>query len=290
MIYIPLVTLFTVLILLISLHTIHASYLSPRIKLMTFSDAPNRDSENTYYERDCTASDISTIDPSDLAIHPNSTASEALHHMMKNGMSVYPDILSPDTSTRLRDYIIKRNSELTKEEAIPVIANENRWSFGIGVNDDPIVTEAVREVATNRLVRGGLEAIAGRNPALVEFTAISTAFGATDQFWHQDVLASGSALKYSRSFIPTYNLFISLQVRLSLTSRSTFTCVRIPYLGVLCFTTRTRLILYMLYLSIFISSPSPRIRQQRWAQHKYAPEHTSAHPCPKHYSPNMDSK
>lgn len=51
----------------------------------------------------------------------------------------------------------------------------------------------------------------GRNPAVTEFTAISTAYQAVDQGWHTDVLATGSSLNYAQSFAPTYNLFVALQ-------------------------------------------------------------------------------
>ena len=44
-------------------------------------------------------------------------------------------------------------------------------------------------------------------------TAITSAYGAADQFWHADCVSQGSTAKYVGSFVPSYSLFITLQVR-----------------------------------------------------------------------------
>lgn len=180
---------------------------------MTFDEDESKyQGENMYYGRECTADDLSTNDASDLYVDPNSKPKELFDHQMTHGTSIYPNVISDETAIELRDYILKRNEKLTDADSIGVIENENRWSFGIGVNDDPIVTKMLREFAMNKMLRSGLEGVAGRNPAIVELTAISVGPGAKDQFWHQDTLARGNALKYGRSFVPTYSFFIPLQV------------------------------------------------------------------------------
>jgi len=206
----PLIALFALLVFFISVQCVQKEYLSPQLKLMEFFNGRD-DKENTYYHRECDAADISTTHVEDLLIKENFSPEDCLDHMMVHGMSLYPDILTRDTASNLRDYILERIENLNPSEEISVIANENRWSFGIGANEDPIITKALNEIATNNVLRGALEKIAGRNPAVVEFTTITVGYGAGDQYWHHDVISEGSSLKYSKSFIPTYNLFIPLQ-------------------------------------------------------------------------------
>ena len=130
---------------------------------------------------------------------------------MTHGMSLYKNILTKDTSTKLRDWVLERNKSLKKDDEISVISNENRWSFYIGANEHPVVTKAIREVATHKVFRQALERIVGKDPAIIEMTAITSAYGAEDQFWHHDVVAEGSPAKFGRSFIPSYSLFMTLQ-------------------------------------------------------------------------------
>jgi len=155
---------------------------------------------------------MSTRNVADLLIPSNYTAEDCVHHMMVHGASMYPDLLSADTADELRRYVLKRNSELSDKDAISVIENEQRWSFGIGANDDPIVAKALREIATNSLLVSALDGIAGDDPAVIEMTAITSAYGAKAQFWHIDTVAEmGNDLKHARSFVPSYSLFIPLQ-------------------------------------------------------------------------------
>mmetsp|Transcript_5739 Transcript_5739/g.8615 ORF Transcript_5739/g.8615 Transcript_5739/m.8615 type:complete len:751 (+) Transcript_5739:3-2255(+) len=131
--------------------------------------------------------------------------------MMVHGASLYKNIISKETAKSLREYIVQRNKNLKPKEEIGVLENENRWSFGIGANDHPSVADALNEIGTHGMIRPALEKIAGVNPGLVEMTAITAAYGATDQFWHPDVISMGSPAKYARNFLPSYSLFITLQ-------------------------------------------------------------------------------
>ena len=125
---------------------------------------------------------------------------------------MYPDLLTADTAIKLRQFVLRRNDELTDKDAITVIENKQRWSFGIGANEDPSVAKALKEIATHPQLAPALEGIAGHDPAVIEMTAITSAYGAKDQFWHTDTVAQmGNDLKYSRSFVTSYSLFIPLQ-------------------------------------------------------------------------------
>ena len=206
----PLSILFLFYMLTISLEHIFNTYLEPQIHLMQWND-DRRSKEMTYYSRICDENDMTTFESDDLIIGKNFSTNDCVHHMMTHGMSLYPDILTSDTATNLRDYILRRNKALTEDDEIYVINNENRWSFGIGVNDDPIVAKALNELSTHPKFRPALEKIAGINPAVIELTAITSAYGAEDQNWHADVVEDGCASLYAKSFVPSYSLFIALQ-------------------------------------------------------------------------------
>jgi len=130
--------------------------------------------------------------------------------MMTHGMSLYKNILTKDTSTKSREWILERNDQRFSLE-ITHISNENRWSFFIGANEDPLVTKAIREVATHKVFHQTLERIVGKDPVMIEITAITSARGAEDQNWHHDIIADRSPAKFGRSFIPSYSLFMTLQ-------------------------------------------------------------------------------
>jgi len=94
---------------------------------------------------------------------------------------------------------------------IDVIEPENRWSFGMRVDQDPSVAKALKEVLSNDFLVEAIEKIAGPDPAVIEFTGITAAYGATTQRYHADVVPDGNAAKWGRSFVPSYSLFIPLQ-------------------------------------------------------------------------------
>jgi hypothetical protein len=53
----------------------------------------------------------------------------------------------------------------------------------VGVNDDQSVSDALKEISGNQILRNVLEKMIGLNPAVVEITAITAAFGADSQGW-----------------------------------------------------------------------------------------------------------
>jgi hypothetical protein len=205
-----LVLLFSSYVILVLLHKTRNELLEPQMKLMEWNKH-RMSQELTYYHRVCDHNDLTTLNVQDLLIGDNFTVQDCVHHQMIHGMSIFPNILNSNTSDTLRQYILERNAQLTRKDAIHVLSNTNRWSFGISVHDHPIIPTALEEIATHTVFRPALEQIVGKNPAVIEFTAITSAFGAEDQIWHADVLSSGSAARYAKSFIPSYSFFIPLQ-------------------------------------------------------------------------------
>jgi len=204
----PLFTVFALYLSTATLIKIHRLYLEPQIELLRWT--PQRAAnEVTYFHRVCHQNDQTAHDTADLVIDPtNTTVEERVDHMLKHGVSVYPDLLQPTTVTRLRDFVLNQN---LLEENFWVIENEHRHSFGIRVNQHPAVQTALEEILSNPTLVPALEGIVGPNPAIIEFTAITSTAGAKTQRYHQDVVPEGSAAKYGRTFVPSYSLFVPLQ-------------------------------------------------------------------------------
>jgi hypothetical protein len=183
------------------------TYLIPQYHALEFTGKRSR-LDNTYYTRVCDATDMTTRTGADLFLPENATPEEAYHHQLKHGFSVFRGILDAETSNNLRDYVISRNRHLKEEESIYVIEGDNRYSFGLGT-EEPSVRKAVKQLAVN--MGPYLEKILGPDPALIEMTAITSAYGAVKQWWHDDVLPTGSPVQFGRAFGPSYSVFIQLQ-------------------------------------------------------------------------------
>lgn len=204
----PLAGLFGCLVAVLILHRVHDEYLYKQITLMRFQ-YENRDyMEPMYYHRYCDGHDVSATSVSQLLVPENGTAQEYVAHQMTHGASLYPNLLSPETMHELREFIVEENK---KQKGFYVIQNEHRYSWGIDVNMHPAIKKYWKELASNEALVTGIQAIVGPDPAIIEFTAITSAFGAKDQHDHQDVVPPGSGAKFAHSFVPSYSLFIPLQ-------------------------------------------------------------------------------
>jgi len=190
-------------------HRLHTMYLGPQILALEWDDERSFD-ETTYYKRVCDASDQSAFLGEELFLSEDATPEEAYEHQLIHGMTVFPSVLTDETATNLRDFIISRNHNLTEAESIYVIEGDNRFSFGLGT-EEPSVAKAMTELATNERFKPALEKILGRNPALIEMTAITSTYGAVAQYWHDDVIATASAMQFGRAFGPSYSIFVQLQ-------------------------------------------------------------------------------
>mmetsp|Transcript_1779 Transcript_1779/g.2175 ORF Transcript_1779/g.2175 Transcript_1779/m.2175 type:complete len:985 (-) Transcript_1779:97-3051(-) len=202
-----------VLILLLSLCAKHMyfTFWDPVMTSVTWTK-DRKLTEYTSYLRECSASDISTTNIDDVIIDPSSTTpEEALHITNKHGMSIFQDVLTPETAANMRKWVMERNANLSDDDEIPLISQKQRWSFPIGADQDPSVPPVLREIANHALLQDTMDLVMGEDPALVEFTAITAAYGAGDQHWHADNDFTASQMHYARSFVPMYSLFIPLQ-------------------------------------------------------------------------------
>ena len=170
-------------------------YLIPLIQLQKF-DYPEQ--ALTYYHRVCTENDQTTYDVADLLVditNTNSSTNDANHEkidkavekMLFHGVTIIPNLISEPTATKLRDYIMEQNTNEHRDDIIGVIENDFRYSFGIRVDEHPIIAVALEEILfKNPALVAYLEAMMGSDPAVTEFTAISQDYGAVDQNWHED--------------------------------------------------------------------------------------------------------
>lgn len=175
------------------------------------------DHELTYYHRRCDHRDITTHDANDLLVDPNMTLKERQDIAMTHGAVVMKEILSHDTAVQLREYLETRHHQYNNDD-LKLPWDELFWdgdgmrlSLGLGPEDTDIVAKAIAEVGANRELKKTLEAIVGDDPAVVEVSTLSTMFDAEPQGIHTDSDYFASSVLYSRSFLHSYTMFISLQ-------------------------------------------------------------------------------
>mmetsp|Transcript_8393 Transcript_8393/g.20908 ORF Transcript_8393/g.20908 Transcript_8393/m.20908 type:complete len:877 (-) Transcript_8393:455-3085(-) len=208
MIDLPLAAMFLLWISTVLLLHLHDEYFDKQLQLMKFIEAGRDYRDTTYFHRVCTEQDITTTDVKDLIIPKSFSTQQCADHMLLHGASLYPNLLTQETASTLRQFIDEQNSV---QQGWFVINNENRYSWGIDINMHPALHTFWKELASNQQLVEALEKIVGPDPAVIEFTAITSSYGAEDQFDHSDVVSPGSAAKFGRSFVPSYSLFIPLQ-------------------------------------------------------------------------------
>lgn len=204
----PLLVVFTLYVGTVLLHKIHDEYMLPQLRLMRFIPDARDFTDTTYYHRRCDPDDVTATSVNDLVVPKNASTEDSMNHMLKHGVSVYPDLVSTETAWELRNFIAEENP---KHEGWYVIQNAHRYSWGIDVNMHPSLRKFWKELGSNKRLVNALTAIVGPDPAIIEFTAITAAYGAKDQHDHQDVVPPGSGAKFARTFVPSYSLFITLQ-------------------------------------------------------------------------------
>ena len=212
---VPLTLLFIALLASLSANHIYGAYYVPLMEALKWpgeAEPSRAETENTYYARHCTAADITTTSASDLIVPPDESVHDAALRTQKHGMTIFPKVVSDDHAATLRDYILERNDALTETDMdyIWLISGEDRWSFKLGA-DAPGAADALRDIATHPKLRPVLEELMGEEPALVELTAITSSYGAGDQWFHQDNDHSTCQMGNARSFVSMYSLFIPLQ-------------------------------------------------------------------------------
>lgn len=183
------------------------NYLEKQVEAATWDDVRDLN-DQTYYYRVCDASDISTQNATDLYLSPDASPHDAYQHQLLHGFTMFPHVLSRETATSLRDFVISKNHNLTKDEEIWLISNEHRWSFPLGVEEKSVVN-TIKEISHNQRLKETLELILGDDPAMIELTAITSTYGAGPQNFHHD--GRTSLGQYAQGVAHAYSIFIMLQ-------------------------------------------------------------------------------
>jgi len=160
----PIITLFTFLVATYLFQQVMHEYLEPQFALLQ----RKKPRDYTYYRRACTHRDISTNNTLDLVV---TDTQDAVEKTLTHGASIYPHLLSNETARELREYILEQNK--IRKTLHLAHKPENRSSYGFAPNGHPILRKSLNELLTNKRFRSSIEAIAGKDPAIVEFSHIT---------------------------------------------------------------------------------------------------------------------
>ena len=234
---VPLLFLFTFFLLMMGLQTMYDMYYVPLIHRAQRTNVQLLQ-EYTYYDRQCTAYDISTHNIQDLLLvvdddddvttqppdhhdvtitnHHHKKKKKIVHRtvqqMLQHGAVVIPHLLSINTTQSLRRYIVQKNARITQDEVYPMSQGYQRLSYGIDAAEHIHVSTAIQQIVHHPVLRPLLTELLGDDdPASAEITAIMNYYGATHQVWHQDTKQDGNAIKFARTYSHSYSLFVPLQ-------------------------------------------------------------------------------
>ena len=141
-----------------------------------------------------------TIDPLWVPRRENELAN-ALGIIDKHGVAFLQDLLTAEQAKVLRDYILLENLNPNRKRTF-VIQGENREHLTFGLDEDPIITDAVRSIVTSQPLRGILEEMLGLHAAMVELASITAYPGAAEQHWHKDASQGDRDVALFSLFIP----------------------------------------------------------------------------------------
>ena len=189
----------------------HELFLKNYLKSLTW-DQKRQDMEETMPAMVCESKDLTTSNSSDFSFDSNTELHTAVDTILQHGLGLFPDILSAEAASNLRDYVLFKNQYLANtQDELPVIEFTNRWSFAFDPTEDERIAPILHQIGSSPLLKHVLEELLGSNPAVVELSAITSAQGADHQFFHSDTNPEASAHMYGNSFSPMYSLLIPLQ-------------------------------------------------------------------------------
>jgi hypothetical protein len=133
-------------IIFVTLHFLtitHDRYIRP---YLTTVGAWNEDLQDNLYTYDLfTCNEVTAHDKESLVVNPD----ETLDHMLTHGAGIFTRLANEDLMFQVRDYILWRNERISITENIPVIEFNHRYSFGLDINEVPVLGEFLQQ-ATSR--------------------------------------------------------------------------------------------------------------------------------------------
>jgi hypothetical protein len=157
---------------------------------------------NEVENKKCSSGKVTTdrIDPL-LVPRRESELANALRIIHKHGVAFLEDLLTVEQAKALREYILLENLNPKRERAY-VSAGENREHLTFGLDENPIITDAVQSIVTSQPLRGVLEKMLGLDAAMVELASITAYPGAKEQDWHEDASQGDRDVALFSLFIP----------------------------------------------------------------------------------------
>ena len=131
----------------------------------------NRD-DLTYYPRHCDQNDVTAYTFDDIQ------GEDTTEIIMEHGVAGIPQILSRETSTRLRNLLIEKNEKKSDDEEFQLHEPDNRWSFRIDPNDsksdsEGVLKGALKDIAEHDVLKKTLEDVLGPDPGVMEIAGKS---------------------------------------------------------------------------------------------------------------------
>jgi len=207
----PLALVFGAFLLAFVVRTVHEDFYRPLFDRSRRTDL-DLEEEFTYYSRTCNEYDLSTRNASDLLYDGKRSVQGSVDALLKHGGMVIPSVLKPESVRRLREWVVRRNRDITEEEVFPMSQGYNRLSYGIDPTEDPVIAESIQEITSNDHFAAVLKSVLGDvDPASSEITVITQFPMCENQVWHSDTKADGNALKFARTFTHSYSFFLPLQ-------------------------------------------------------------------------------
>jgi hypothetical protein len=186
------------------------TYYEPYMKSVKY-DAQRDQEEYTYYYRVCSANDFTAERLEDMLLAPNAT--DATDLAIRHGSAIIPGVVLPEHAQEMREHVMERNSKITKDDVdyIWLISNPNRWSYKLDIDAHPSIEKVLQDISRNDQLTKTLEDLLGPDPALVELTAITSAYGAGNQHFHKDNTMEMTFQHMARTWNDMYSVFIPLQ-------------------------------------------------------------------------------
>jgi len=151
----------------------------------------------------CTPEKITATSPKELLVQRDSNVTTAVNIVEKHGVGFFEDLLSQEQAAKLREYILQENKSAGRRKEF-VLDGKNRDHLTFGIDENPIVADAVHEIVTSQPLRDMMEQVLGEDAALVELASITAYPGAAEQDWHEDT-------DNAEGVVQLYSLFIPLQ-------------------------------------------------------------------------------
>jgi hypothetical protein len=147
-----------------------------------------------------------------LARHHKSSASLKIQHvdniadhMMKNGVGMFHQLASWNTTENLPNYLLQHNEHVSEGDIIEVEPNEYQVTYALDPAKDPAMEDFLSELTSHELLKSTLQFLTGDDdPAITE--------GAQPQTWHHDGITEySSAVQFAHTYSHIYILFVALQ-------------------------------------------------------------------------------